>query len=316
MTAFPSHLRIGTRGSDLARWQADRVASLLREQGVDAEIILIKTLGDLDQRTKFSELGGKGIFIKEIEQALLEGSIDLAVHSLKDVPTQLAPGLALACVPERVSPLDAWVSHTGAKLDELPAGARVATGSLRREAQLRALRPDLVYQPLRGNVPTRLGKVKAGEADATLLAEAGMRRLGLETSIVEVMDADRMTPPMGQGALGIETREGEAAGLWQQLEDPTARRAVEIERRFLARIGGGCSTPAGVLAEPAQGGGWRVVAMIASPDGRQLIRRRDECSSNVDPVDWIEDWTNGLLADAPETVKATLRLPPGGHAAP
>lgn len=280
-------IRLGTRGSDLALWQARHIANLLQQHGHAAELVIIQTTGDRDQKTAFGSLGAKGVFVKEIETALLERRIDLGVHSLKDLPTDLPDGLVLGCVPPRESPWDVLVSAEGARLEELPRGASVATGSLRRGAQILALRPDLRLVPLRGNVPTRIRKVREGGAAATLLALAGLKRLGLAGEAAQIFTADEVTPSMGQGALGLESRQGEFVEALGVLEDAKARTAVEAERAFIRRLGGGCKTPAGVLAEPEEGGGgWRITALLASEDGTSLLRetKRGLAASELEPA--------------------------------
>jgi hydroxymethylbilane synthase len=305
LTALPSSVRLGTRASALARWQADHIAGVIRALGVAVEIVEIATHGDLDQRTAFGRMDAKGVFTKEIEQALLENRIDLAVHSLKDLSTQLPAGLALAAVPDRESALDGWFCPTGGRLEELAAGARVATGSLRRQAQVLALRPDLRVVEIRGNVATRMEKIRRGEADATLLAEAGMRRLGLADQLTAVFPPERMTPAMGQGALGIEAREGEFGPLWERLNHRSTRAAVDAERAFLSRIGGGCKTPAGVYARPADGGVWRITALLASPDGRHLLRRTADSREEALRAD-APALAEAMLAEADAEIRATL----------
>lgn len=307
MHSLPAMVRIGTRGSLLARWQANHIADRINRLGVATEIVLIQTTGDLDQRTSFGLIPDKGVFVKELEEALLARRIDLAVHSLKDLPTQLPEGLMLAAVPERESPLDALVCPAGLRLEELPAGARVASSSLRRQAQILALRPDLQVVPLRGNVPTRIEKVRRGEAEAALLAVAGLTRLELTEHITQVLPAETITPPMGQGSLGIEAREGEFEALWAALEDPRTRTAALAERRFLARVGGGCRTPVGILAEPmSEEGGWHLTAMLASPDGRQLMRGKLEVAAPADPIQAAEELAERMIAEAPPEIKDML----------
>jgi hydroxymethylbilane synthase len=253
-------LTIGSRGSALALWQARYVASRLSALGVETKIEIIKTTGDHLQTASLSQTGGKGLFTKEIEDALLAGHIDLAVHSLKDLPVDLPAGLALAAVPERDDPRDALVGRT---LDELAQGALVGTSSGRRAAQLRLLRPDLLARPIRGNVDTRLRKVREGAYAATLLAVAGLRRLGLEGEIA---------PAPGQGALGIETREqGEAWEICRQLEHLATRRQVVCERAVLAELGGGCQLPLGALAEQ-EGSVLHARAVIIAPQGGRFVR--------------------------------------------
>ena len=305
MSNDPQTLRIGARGSQLARWQADHIAERLRELGRRVEIVVIKTTGDLDQRTAFGQMDAKGIFTKEIEEALLADHIDLAVHSLKDLPTRLPPGLKLAAVTERECPLDGWYQPQGLTLEELPQGARVATGSLRRAAQVRSLRGDLVITNIRGNVTTRLRKIREGEAEATLLAVAGLRRLGLEDQLTAQFPPDQVTPPMGQGALAIEARAGDHVDLFKRLEHPPSRLAAEAERRFLERIGGGCRTPAGVLADLVLGA-WRLWTMLASPDGNHVMRRDLYPLEAEDLVGHAEEVAREMLEEAPPEILATL----------
>ncbi len=299
-----THIRIGSRGSRLALWQAEHVAARLGEIGVQTSIEIIQTTGDLDQATEFGALGAKGIFVKEIETALLEQRIDLAVHSLKDLPTELPKGLTLGAVLKRESPLDGLVSRDGNKLDALPPGARVATGSLRRASQILAMRPDLKITPLRGNVQTRIRKIKEGEAEATLLAVAGVRRLGIENELVQVFTPDEITPPMGQGALAIETREGELLDILERLNHPATRECVEAERAFLARIGGGCKTPVGVFVRPdeSQAGTWQITGMLAAPDGGQLIRRTLQIVHKTKLVSQSVNLAHLILANASEAI--------------
>ena len=258
---------IGSRGSPLALWQARWVAAQLP----GAEIAVIKTTGDKITDVPLAQVGGtKGLFIKEIEEALVEGRIDLAVHSLKDVPAQIDPRLIIAAIPAREDPRDALV---GRSLSELPKGARVGTSSLRRAAQLRHLRGDLQLEELRGNVDTRLRKLDEGRYDAIVLAAAGLSRLGLEGRIAERLDPEVMCPAIGQGALAIETRagDGETRKLLAPLDDPAARAETTAERALLAALGGGCQLPLGGSARLA-GDRLRLTAVVASPDGAELVR--------------------------------------------
>ena len=236
-------MKIGTRGSQLARWQADWVRARLVEQGVPAELVVIKTQGDAEVDRPLHELEGKGFFTKEIEEALLAGRIDVAVHSLKDLPTALPDGLALAAIPKRHDPRESLVG--GTSLWDLPAGARIGTSSLRRIAQVRFLRPDLQVVPLRGNVPTRVRKVETGDGlDAALLAIAGLERLALgnKASLIDPLD---VMPAPGQGALGIEIRADDRATrkALTPLQDLESAAAVSAERALLAALGGGCQAP-------------------------------------------------------------------------
>ena len=244
-------LRIGSRGSQLALWQANHVADLLRRQGHAVEIEIIKTTGDKITDVALAKVGTKGMFTKEIEEALAEGRVDLAVHSLKDVPTELAPEFTLAAIMQREDPRDAFISVKHARLEDLPQGAKVGTSSLRRQCQLKALRQDLEIFPLRGNVDTRLRKLESGEYDAIILAAAGVRRLGLETNVRSRISADIMCPAVGQGALAIETRRSDqqTKALLAFLNDSDTHAAIECERALLGSLGGGCQVPIGAYAE-------------------------------------------------------------------
>ncbi|MBC8133348.1 MAG: hydroxymethylbilane synthase [Deltaproteobacteria bacterium] len=247
-----ARLVIGTRGSALARWQADHISAELTRlhPGLDVELRIIVTDGDRFQSGPVIELGGKGVWVKEIEEALLAGTIDLAVHSLKDVPTDLAPGLVLAAIPLRADPRDVLVSRSGQTLANLPAGSRVGTSSLRRVCQVLALRPDVTVELLRGNVDTRLRKVAEGVVDAAVLAAAGLDRLGLSARITERLSPDDMLPAIGQGALAIEARVDDARvlGFCRTLSDPDSELTIAAERALLAGLGAGCRTPVGGYA--------------------------------------------------------------------
>jgi hydroxymethylbilane synthase len=262
-------LTIGSRGSQLALWQAQFVAECLNRRGLATRIEIIKTTGDHLQTASLVQAGGKGLFTKEIEEALLAGAIDVAVHSFKDLPTEARGGLAIAAVPQREDPRDAIV---GRPLDGVPRGASVGTSSGRRAAQLRILRPDLKIQPIRGNVDTRLRKLKEGQYDAVVLAAAGLRRLGLAHEIAEIFSPDRMCPAAGQGALAIQTREsGPARETCAQFNDQRTSQAVTCERTVLAALGGGCQLPVGAFAE-AIDGTLKIVAVVVSPDGTRCLR--------------------------------------------
>jgi hydroxymethylbilane synthase len=263
-------LRIATRGSRLALWQAERVAGLLRE---DAELVVVSTTGDQRTDVPIWTIGGTGVFVKEVQQAVLDGRADLAVHSAKDLPSETAAGLVLAAVPERADPRDALV---GARLDDIPAGGRVGTGSVRRQAQLAALRPDLRFESLRGNIETRVAK--AADLDAVVVALAALERLGLADRAAEVLEPATMLPQVAQGALAVECRAGDGAtaALLAALEDPAARRAVDAERAFLRRLGGGCDLPCGALAEARAGGTVAIEVLLATLDGKAVLRIRHE----------------------------------------
>ena len=283
-------LKLGTRGSKLARWQADWVRERLAERGVAAEIVVIKTRGDAEVDRPLHELEGKGFFTKEIEEALLERRIDVAVHSLKDLPTRLAPGLALAAVPERGDPRDVLVTRQPGvtSLAGLPPAARVGTSSLRRVAQLRHLRPDVAVLPLRGNVPTRVRQVKEGgdgALDAALLARAGLERLGLAAMVAVTLDPLEIMPAPGQGALGLEVRADDRAtrGALAPLEHAASARQVAAERSVLAALGGGCQAPVAAYAGNGEGrrGMDRLYGLVTARDGAVQIT----ASADVDPAD-------------------------------
>ena len=239
-------LRLATRGSALARWQAEHVADLLRDAhgGLEVELVVVSTEGDRRTDVSLSELGGKGVFVKEVQAAVLDGRADLAVHSAKDLPALTPDGLVIAAVPPRGDPRDALV---GVPLVALPNGGRVATGSRRRAAQLRALRPDLDIRDLRGNIATRLGK--ADDHHAVVIAVAALERLGLDDRIADVLSVDEMCPQVGQGTLAVEAAAGsETARLLAALDDAPTRRCFEAERAFLVELGGDCDLPAGAYA--------------------------------------------------------------------
>jgi len=262
-------LVIGSRGSQLALWQARWVAARLAELGVETRIEIIKTTGDKITDVPLAQVGAKGLFTKEIEEALLDGRVDLAVHSMKDLPTEVPAGLTVAAIPAREDARDAMV---GRALAELPKGARVGTSSLRRSAQLHALRPDLEIEPLRGNLDTRLRKLAEGRYDAILLAAAGLKRLGWGDRISELLPAGVMCPAVGQGALAIETRDdGDAHQTVSRLDDPATRAAVTAERALLGALGGGCQVPIGCHATADQDA-LKLTAIVASPDGRSVVR--------------------------------------------
>jgi hydroxymethylbilane synthase len=273
-------LRIGTRGSALALWQARSIARALREAtGVEPEIVIIKTSGDKFQQTSFSQIGTKGIFIKELEDALLEARIDLAVHSMKDVPTEMPEGLTIAAIGKREDVRDALISSSGATLALLPQGARVGTSSLRRQSQLLYVRRDLRMLELRGNVDTRIEKLKRGDYDAIVLAKAGLDRLGLSGNISQVLPHDVSLPAAGQGAIGIEARTGDAETLraLTALEDAETRSAVTAERAALAGLGGGCQVPIGAWGR-IENAKLALDVAVLSPDGTQRMWEKDSGS--------------------------------------
>ena len=280
-------LRVATRGSALARWQAERVVGRLDGTG---ELVIVTTTGDRRPDTPIHQLGGRGAFVKEIQDAVLDGRADLAVHSAKDLPSTTPPGLVLASVPERADPRDALV---GGALDALPAGARVATGSVRRRAQLAHARPDLTFAGLRGNVPTRVARL--GEHDAVVIALAALERLDLVDARVHPLDPSVVLPQVAQGALAVECRadDDETRAALVAVEDPQARRAVDAERSFLAELGGGCDVPVGALAA-VEGRAVRLTVMLASLDGRVVLRA---AARGDEPVAVGRDAARLLLED-------------------
>jgi hydroxymethylbilane synthase len=268
-------VRIGTRGSPLARWQAGWVADRLRalHTGLAVELVEIKTQGDRDRSSPLAAIGGTGLFTKEIQRALLDSAVEVAVHSLKDLPTQGPEGLALGAVPPREDVADALIAPAHRTLDALPDGSTVGTGSLRRRAQLLHLRPGLRVVDVRGNVETRLNRAIGGSLDAVVLAGAGLRRLGLEEHVTERLGPPRFLPAVGQGALGVECRAGDAATLelLAPLDDPTTRRAVLAERRALAELEGGCMIPLAAWARDVEGGLMALDAAVFDPDGLERV---------------------------------------------
>lgn len=275
MSAF----RIGSRGSQLALWQANDIAGLLRARGHAVEIEVIKTTGDKVQDVPLAQVGAKGMFTKEIEEALAAGQVDLAVHSLKDLPTTVQPGFLLAAITQRDDPRDALLSHKFRGVDELPQGARVGTSSLRRQAQLKAFRPDLEVIPLRGNVDTRMRKLQSGELDAIVLSAAGLDRLKLTAPHRYLFPIEQMCPAAGQGTLAIEIRDGDAATLAavQPFDHAPSRAAVTAERAALERLGGGCQVPIGAYAAFTGPTPEDLVlsAIVARPDGAELLRHAE-----------------------------------------
>jgi hydroxymethylbilane synthase len=269
-------LRIGSRGSVLARWQAESVRKqLFQITGEEAEIVLIKTSGDKMQNAPLAQIGGKGIFIKELEEALLEETIDLAVHSVKDIPTETPGRLFFPAVCRRDDVRDCVVSNRGTLLADLKAGARVGTSSLRRQAQLRHYRPDLDLRDLRGNVDTRLRKVDSGEYEAVVVAKAGLDRLGWSQKISETLSTDISLPAVGQGAIAIESRvkDQEAAEILGKLDDEETRTVIIAERSLLAALQGGCQVPLGAWAR-IERGELILESVVCSIDGSQYIRQK------------------------------------------
>jgi len=269
-------LRIGTRGSKLALWQAEWIKTRLRESDprLRVELVVIKTTGDMILDVPLAKVGGKGLFVKEIENALLENRIDLAVHSMKDVPILIPPDLSIGCVTKREDPFDALISRTGCGLSDLPTGAEIGTSSLRRQAQLLHFRPDFVMVPIRGNLDTRLRKLEEQGLDAIVLASAGLRRMGLADRITERIPIDICLPAIGQGVLAIETRvdRREVHEAVDFLNDPEAALLTQCERAFLGRLEGGCQVPIAAYGRLIDGD-LEIEGMVASIDGKKLARQ-------------------------------------------
>ena len=316
-------LRIGSRGSQLALWQANHIAELLRVQGHEVEIEIIKTTGDRLQEVTFAEVGSKGMFTKEIEEALAASRIDLAVHSLKDLPTELPDGFALAATPPRVDPRDVFVSVNHMSLAELPRRARVGTSSQRRRAQLKAWRTDIQAVEFRGNVDTRLRKLSEGQVDAILLAAAGLDRLGKTDWVRERLDPKDFCPAAGQGSLAIEIRKGDVETLAAVafLDHADTRFAVTAERAALAALGGGCQVPIGIHCRPSfarndSSGSWvEIFGVVASPDSGQIVRVHLHAPlQNTDPVSLGHEAAEMLLAQGAASLLAAGSNFPGGAA--
>jgi hydroxymethylbilane synthase len=289
------HIRIGTRGSKLALAQAGAVAAMLERLGATTETTVIRTAGDAGAEP-LSE-SPTGVFVTEIEKALLDHAIDLAVHSMKDLPTEVRAGLTVAAVPERVDPRDALVTQTGVGLAALPSGSRVATSSPRRAAQIRASRPDLAIVAVRGNVDTRLRKLQEGQFEALLLAHAGLLRLGLQDRATEVLSPDVCLPAPGQGALALQMHENGSRirDLVARLDHTGSRLAVTAERSFLSRLGAGCALPAGALGS-VEGSRLRLQAIVAHPNGSRVMRR--EVTGEAENAEALgRDVADGMLRD-------------------
>jgi hydroxymethylbilane synthase len=288
-----ARLRIGSRGSQLALWQAHHISDLLRAQGHTVELEIIKTTGDKITDVALAKVGTKGMFTKEIEEALLENRLDLAVHSLKDLPTELARDFEIAAITTREDARDVFCSVKYENIEALPQRANVGTSSLRRQAQLKALRLDLQIHPLRGNVDTRLRKLELGDYDAIILAAAGLNRLGKRQWVRQVIPVEVMTPAAGQGALGIEIRNGDVATrtLLAFLDDAAARATTTCERALLKKLGGGCQVPIGAFAE-MKSGRIRLHGLVAHPDGTKVLR---ETREGDDPIRLGEEVGETLL---------------------
>jgi hydroxymethylbilane synthase len=302
-------IRIATRGSDLALVQARYVAARIEnELGASTEIVLVKTTGDRIQSVSLAKIGGKGLFVKEIEEALTDGRADVAVHSAKDLPAVLADGLALAAFPQRADCRDALVARkSGATVGALDAGARVGTGSARRAAQLKTNRADLEIVPLRGNVPTRLRKLVEQELDAVILACAGLDRLGFGDQIEERISPEMMLPAVAQGALALESRSGEAlCDDLAALNDAQTARSVTAERGFLSRLGADCTVPVACLAEDSAEGMLRLRGLVASVDGSRIVRGELEVAV-ADAASGGSQLAERILASGGEAILAEIR---------
>jgi len=301
---------IATRGSQLALWQAEHIKSRLMAQyeGLEVELLILKTKGDIILDVPLAKVGGKGLFVKEIEEALLAGTADLAVHSMKDVPMVLPEGLTLGAVPEREVCTDLFLSEKYAALEDLPQGAKLGTSSLRRQSQALALRPDLEVAMLRGNVETRLRKMKEGQYDAIILARAGVKRLGLGASLQQDLTPPSFLPAVGQGALGIEIRDDrpEMRELVAFLDHTPTRLCVTAERAFLRRLDGGCQVP--IAAHAVLDGEELVLeALVADPLGKVVFRDTVRCAATLEEADAAgQKLAEKLLADGADKILAEL----------
>ena len=318
------NLRIGSRGSQLALWQANHIAARLRAHGHAVEIEIIKTTGDRLQEVTFAQVGSKGMFTKEIEDALAEGRVDLAVHSLKDLPTELPEGFALAATPQRVDPRDVFVSVNYADLAALPAGSKVGTSSQRRRAQLKELRPDVEAVEFRGNVDTRLRKLSEGQVEGILLAAAGLDRLEKTEWVRQRLDPKDFCPAAGQGSLGIETRLGDNATMQALafLDDAPTRYAVTAERAALAALGGGCQVPIGIHCRPAGESGaeaadrcWEIFGVVANPETGKTVRAYHSVpGTHLEPSALGRSLAEMLLASGAGSLLSGVTLGAGGAA--
>jgi hydroxymethylbilane synthase len=302
-------IRIATRKSELALWQANHVAALLRERnpGLKVELLPMVTKGDIILDRPLAQIGGKGLFLKELERALLNGDADIAVHSMKDVPVEQVPGLTVEVMLERANPFDALLSREGLTLSGLAPGARVGTSSLRRQCQLRALRPDLVVRDLRGNVNTRVRKLQEGEYDAIILACAGLERLGMDHLITETLEPPRWLPAGTQGTIGIQCREEDSAvsDLIEPLKDPDTVLRTRAERVVATALHGSCQVPLAVFAD-LDGDQLRISAMVGMPDGSRLVRA--EISGPSKDVERLSAAVAGeLISQGADRIVASLR---------
>jgi hydroxymethylbilane synthase len=306
-------LRIGSRGSKLALWQAQYIQQKLGERAgrngigsVESEIVIVRTSGDAMPDAPIASVGTKGVFIKELEDELLSGRIDLAVHSMKDVPTELPAGLVIAAVAKRADSRDCLLSRSRLGLAALPAGAKIGTSSLRRQCQLKRYRGDLEIRDVRGNVDTRIRKMETGEFDAIVLAKAGVDRLGLSARIAEILEPEVMLSAVGQGAMGVEIRadDAEGASFVRTLDDPDTHRAVDAERALLKRLEGGCQVPLGALAQ-IESGRLKLEAAVFSANGSDAVRR--EISGSPDEAESLgKRLAEELLETGAEAILTSL----------
>ena len=309
-------IRIGTRGSKLALWQANWVKSVLEKKfpSTPIELVIIKTQGDKILDVPLAKVGGKGLFVKEIEQALLTRRIDIAVHSMKDMPADIPEGLCIGAIPERENPVDVFISRNGAGFNELAAGSVIGTSSLRRGAQLRHARPDIVIQPIRGNLDTRLKKLESENFDALVLAAAGVKRLNLEHKISEYLDPAIMLPAIGQGALCIETRKDDSTvgPVVASLDHASTRTVVAAERAFLNRLEGGCQVPIAGLGRISENQ-FALTGLVAEVDGTRVIK--GEKSGPLDSSETIGiDLAEALLARGADKILEKLKaMAPEGY---
>jgi hydroxymethylbilane synthase len=305
-------VRIATRKSALALWQAHHVEKLLKDRhpGLQVELLPLSTRGDEILETPLAKIGGKGLFLKELERAMLDGEADIAVHSMKDVPVEMTPGLEITAVLERADPQDAWVSGDKRLLDDLPPGAIVGTSSLRRQCQLLARRPDLVVESLRGNVNTRLDKLDSGNYDAIILAAAGLQRLGFDDRITARLEAPEWVPAPAQGAIGVQTRSDDPAinALIEPLDHQRTRQAVEAERSLSRRLGGSCQLPLAAFAEEHGEDRLRLHALVGSSDGRTIVRAQTGFSIE-NPESAAAEVADSLLSQgADDIIRAELEI--------
>ena len=305
-------VRIATRKSALALWQAHHVEQLLIEQnpGLRVELLPLSTRGDQILDTPLAKIGGKGLFLKELERAMLNGEADIAVHSMKDVPVDMTPGLDIGAILERADPRDAWVSGDESLLDDLPAGAIVGTSSLRRQCQLLAKRPDLVVESLRGNVNTRLDKLDAGNYSAIILAAAGLQRLEFDDRITATLEAPHWVPAPAQGAIGVQMRSDDETiqSLIQPLDHERTRQAVRAERSLSLRLGGSCQLPLAAFAHNDGSELLNLHALVGSSDGRRIVRAEAGFSMD-DPESAAEEVAESLLSQgADDIIRAEIEI--------